>query len=92
MVGGQDAGNNLVGSIECLDFHSELEWNLLEEHNQLFERTNAAITAVSDSKFVVFGGLENLVPLNTGFEFDTQSMRVREILGRECDFAFSCYT
>ena len=94
VVGGQDAASNLVGSLECLDIHAGSAWSLLVEDNQLFKRTNAAVVAVSDTKFVVFGGLQNLVLLNTGFEFDTQSDSdpVREILSREQDFAFSCYT
>ena len=61
--------------------------------DDLVERSWSAITAISATEIVIFGGKTSFgffggQRLNTGYVFDTDQEKVTSILGREGDLEF----
>ena len=64
----------------------------MSEGSQLVERQSAAVSAISATKFLVYGGDKPGGFLNSGYVFDVKTRSLHGILGKQNDIAFTCYS
>merc|ERR1711976_612415 len=79
-------------TIEALKIGRDAAWSIVQESDQLIFRRFAAVCAINSHEIVVYGGFDYGEPLNDGYVFDTQTHQVRQILGKESDMAFRCFS
>ena len=64
----------------------------MSEGSQLVERGKAAVSAISATKFLVYGGSKPGGALNSGYVFDVKTRSLHGILGKQNDLAFDCFS
>ena len=55
-------------------------------------RSYAAVSAISATKFMVYGGNKPGSNVNSGYVFDVKTRSLHGILGKQSDLAFTCYS
>ena len=95
VVAGRRLNNEISADfIEWINLETSTKWTIFNQRDDLLIRDSAAISAISDTKFIVFGGYDYNTAhnRNDGLILDTQRGTYKRVLGTEADCDFLCST
>ena len=88
IIGGRSNNNTMIDSIEYIKFGTVTSWSIFAQNDNLLKREIPAVSAISATKFAVYGGndLNDGKSLQSGFIVDIVKQSFKKVLGNQADF------